>query len=596
MQNEDQRNILLAVVLSAVILFGWTFAQEYFFPPTPEQIAARQAAQQQQSQTQAASTGETSIPELPGSPDALPSLSAGLPREQVLATQERVVIDTPTLRGSVSLTGGRIDDLTLKNYQESIDDGSPNVTLLSPAGTAKPYYADFGWISSDRALPVPGNNTVWQASSNRLTPETPVTLTWNNGQGLTFERTLRIDKGYMINISQRVSNATNRAVDLAPYSLISRTGTPETLGYYILHEGPIGVLGGKLQEVDYSDLQEDKRVDGSTTGGWLGITDKYWLTALIPDQQQAVTTRFLYNGKNGVDRYQTDFFYAVQSVTPGQNIEFNSNFFAGAKEVPLIDKYDTELGIQDLDLAVDFGWFYYITKPFFYALHWLTGIVGNVGLSIMALTVVIKLILFPLANKSYVSMAKMRKLQPKLVALRERFGEDKQKLNQEMMTLYKQEKVNPMAGCLPIVVQIPIFFSLYKVLFVTLEMHQAPFYGWVHDLSVPDPTSLVNFFGLLPWGVPEAGSIIAFLNIGIWPVLMGITMFLQQRLNPQPTDPVQAKVFLFMPLFFTFLLGSFPAGLVIYWTWNNLLSIIQQAVIMKKAGVPLGRTPEPSKS
>ncbi|WP_020590887.1 membrane protein insertase YidC [Kiloniella laminariae] len=596
MQNEDQRNILLAVVLSAVILFGWTFAQEYFFPPTPEQIAARQAAQQQQSQTQAASTGESSIPELPGNLDAMLSLSEGLPREQVLATQERVIIDTPTIRGSVSLTGGRIDDLTLKNYQESIDDGSPNVTLLSPVGTANPYYADFGWISSDRTLPVPGNDTVWQASSNRLTPEAPVTLTWNNGQGLTFERTLRIDKGYMINISQRVSNATNKAVDLAPYSLISRTGTPETLGYYILHEGPIGVLEGKLQEVDYSDLQEDKRVDGATTGGWLGITDKYWLTALIPDQQQAVTTRFLYNGKNGVDRYQTDFFYAVQSVTPGQNIEFNSNFFAGAKEVPLIDKYDTELGIQDLDLAVDFGWFYYITKPFFYALHWLTGIVGNVGLSIMALTVVIKLILFPLANKSYVSMAKMRKLQPKLTALRDRFGDDKQKLNQEMMTLYKQEKVNPMAGCLPIVVQIPIFFSLYKVLFVTLEMHQAPFYGWVHDLSVPDPTSLVNFFGLLPWGVPEAGSIIAFLNIGIWPVLMGITMFLQQRLNPQPTDPVQAKVFLFMPLFFTFLLGSFPAGLVIYWTWNNLLSIIQQAVIMKKAGVPLGRTPEPSKS
>ncbi|WP_342667202.1 membrane protein insertase YidC [Kiloniella spongiae] len=588
MQNEDQRNILLAVVLSAVILFGWTFAQDYFFPPSQEQIAAREAAQQQQTQANIAS--DSSIPEVPGGTNNLLKLIEGRPREEALADAKRIIIDTPTVEGSISLTGGRIDDLVLKNYQTSIEEGSPNVVLLSPAQTKNPYYADFGWISSDRKLVVPDNKTVWTTTDASLTPENTVTLTWNNGSGLKFERELSIDDGYMISIKQRVVNTSDERVDLAPYSLVSRTNTPETLGYYILHEGPIGVLGGSLTEVDYSDLKEDGNVALPSTGGWLGITDKYWLTALIPDQSKEVSTRFIYSGKNGPDRYQTDYFYNVEAVAAGGTLEFSSNLFAGAKEVPLIDQYTDDLGIQDLDLAVDFGWFYYITKPFFYALHWLTGIVGNVGLSIMALTVIIKLFLFPLANKSYVSMAKMRKLQPKLVTLREKFGDDRQKLNQEMMTLYKQEKVNPMAGCLPIVIQIPIFFSLYKVLFVTLEMRQAPFYGWIHDLSVPDPTSLVNGFGLFPWGIPEADTLIAFLNIGIWPVLMGISMFLQQQLNPQPTDPVQAKVFLFMPLFFTFLLGTFPAGLVIYWTWNNLLSIIQQAVIMKKAGVPLGRT------
>ncbi len=595
MQNEDQRNIVIAVVLSAVILFGWTFAQDYFFPPSPEQIAAREAAQQR-AQTPASANSDGSIPDLPGGTDNLLSLIEGLPRDEALANGKRITIDTPTVRGSISLAGGRVDDLVLKNYQETIEEDSANVVLLSPAGTKNPYYADFGWISNDRSLPLPSNKTVWETTNTNLTPDSPVTLTWNNGQGLSFERTLKIDDGYMINVTQHVVNSSGNTVDLAPYSRVSRIGTPETLGYYILHEGPIGVLGGSLTEVDYSDLQDDKEIKIPTTGGWIGITDKYWLTALIPDQTKSANTRFFYSGKNGPDRYQTDYFYNAETVEPGQTIEFTSNLFAGAKEVPLIDEYNEKLGIQDLDLAVDFGWFYYITKPFFYALHWLTSIVGNVGLSIMALTVVIKMILFPLANKSYVSMAKMRKLQPKIAVLKEKFGEDRQKLNQEMMTLYKQEKVNPMAGCLPIVVQIPIFFSLYKVLFVTLEMRQAPFYGWVHDLSVPDPTSLFNVFGIMPWGIPEADTLLAFLNIGIWPVLMGISMFLQQQLNPQPADPIQAKVFLFMPLFFTFLLGTFPAGLVIYWTWNNLLSLIQQAVIMKKAGVSLGRTPAPSKS
>ncbi len=593
MQNEDQRNIVIAVILSAVILFGWTFAQEYFFPPSPEQIAAREAAQQQ-AQTQASAGSDGSIPDLPGGTDNLLSLIEGAPRDEVLANGTRITIDTPTVQGSISLVGGRVDDLVLKNYQETIEEDSDNVVLLSPAGTKDPYYADFGWISNDRNLSLPNHKTVWETTSTNLTPDSPVTLTWNNGQGLSFERTLKIDDGYMINVTQNVVNSSGNAVDLAPYSRVSRIGTPETLGYYILHEGPIGVLGGSLTEVDYSDLQDDKEIKIPTTGGWIGITDKYWLTALIPDQSKSANTRFYYSGKNGPDRYQTDYFYDAEIIGSGQTAEFTSNFFAGAKEVPLIDAYNEKLGIQDLDLAVDFGWFYYITKPFFYALHWMTGIVGNVGLSILAVTVVIKLFLFPLANKSYVSMAKMRKLQPKIVQLKEKFGEDRQKLNQEMMTLYKQEKVNPMAGCLPIIVQIPIFFSLYKVLFVTLEMRQAPFYGWINDLSVPDPTSLVNGFGLLPWGIPEADTLIAFLNIGIWPVLMGISMFLQQQLNPQPADPIQAKVFLFMPLFFTFLLGTFPAGLVIYWTWNNLLSLIQQAVIMKKAGVSLGRQPTAS--
>jgi YidC/Oxa1 family membrane protein insertase len=383
----------------------------------------------------------------------------------------------------------------------------------------------------------------------------------------------------MITATQKVTNSKGKAVGLFPYGLIARSGTPNTLGFYILHEGPLGVFDGTLREEDYDDLQETRKVELSSTGGWIGITDKYWLAALVPDQNSESTYRFVHSLKNKDDRYQVDYLGQETRLEPGQKIETVNHLFAGAKEVRRLDSYSEQYGIKNFDLAVDFGWFYFLTKPFFYAISWLYTYLGNFGLAIIAFTVFVKAVFFPLANKSYKSMAKMRELTPKMMAMREQFGDDKMRLNQEMMALYKQEKVNPASGCLPILVQIPVFFALYKVLFVNIEMRHAPFYGWIKDLSVADPTSIFNVFGLIPYTPPE------FMMIGAWPVLMGLTMWLQQRLNPQPTDPVQAKVFMFLPLFFTFLLGTFPAGLVIYWTWNNLLSIAQQRLIMFKMGV-----------
>jgi YidC/Oxa1 family membrane protein insertase len=394
----------------------------------------------------------------------------------------------------------------------------------------------------------------------------------------------------MFTVRQRVINNGAQAVSLSPYGLLNRTGTPETLGFYILHEGLIGILNESLQEVDYSDVKdaEKRTIPATTTGGWLGITDKYWGTALIPDQSVTVNTRFFSPMQGSSDVYQADYVYKEPLVAaPGGTVEAKSLLFAGAKRVVQIDTYRDNLGIAYFDKIVDFGWFYYITKPLFYALHWLNEKIGNFGIAILILTVCIKALFFPLANKSYKAMAKMRKLQPDMLSLRERFGEDKQRLNQEMMALYKREGANPMSGCLPILIQIPVFFALYKVMFVTIEMRQAPFFGWIKDLSAPDPTSILNAFGLFPWGVPELGAL-NVLNLGVWPLVMGITMFLQQRLNPQPPDPIQAKIFLFMPIMFTFLLATFPAGLVIYWAWNNTLSILQQMLIMKQAGVSFG--------
>ena len=446
-------------------------------------------------------------------------------------------------------------------------------------GAPKSYYAEFGWVGSSNDLKLPGPNTRWKSDQTELKPGKPVTLSWDNQAGLLFERTYKIDDHYMITAIQRVTNSKKNSVGLFPYGLVARSGTPKTLGFYILHEGPLGVFDGTLREYDYDDLQETRKVELSSTGGWIGITDKYWLAALIPDQNIGSTYRFVHSLKNKDDRHQVDYLGQETRIEPGQTTETVSRLFAGAKEVKLLDAYSEQYGISNFDLAVDFGWFYFLTKPFFYAISWLFSYLGNFGLAILAFTVFVKIVFFPLANKSYKSMAKMRELTPKLMAMREQFGDDKMRLNQEMMALYKQEKVNPASGCLPILVQIPVFFALYKVLFVNIEMRHAPFYGWIKDLSVADPTSIFNFFGLIPWTPPD------FMIIGAWPVLMGLTMWLQQRLNPQPTDPVQAKVFMFLPLFFTFLLGTFPAGLVIYWTWNNLLSIAQQKLIMFRMGV-----------
>jgi YidC/Oxa1 family membrane protein insertase len=404
-----------------------------------------------------------------------------------------------------------------------------------------------------------------------------------------FEQVITLDKNFMFTIQQRVVNEAGEVLTVSPYGVISRTGTPDILGFYILHEGMIGVFDEVLEEVDYSDLIEDGLVKPaqkqSTTGGWLGITDKYWLTALVPDANETVQTSFTGDRANNRDRYQADFLTDAKSIAPGQTLEVTNRLFAGAKETVLLDSYQDNLGISNFDLAVDFGWFYWLTKPIFYGIHFLNGVLGNFGLAILALTLGIKLLFFPLANKSYRSMSKMKLLQPKMMDLKERYGDDRQKLNMEMMELYKKEKVNPLSGCLPILLQIPVFFALYKVLFVTIEMRHAPFYGWINDLSAPDPLGLLEGFGMFPWEVPAA---LAIVNIGIWPLIMGLTMFLQQKLNPAPADPIQAKVFMFMPIMFTFILGGFPAGLVIYWAWNNSLSILQQYVIMRRMGVAIG--------
>ena len=590
----DQRNLVLAIVLSLVIMLGYQFVVvPYLFP---EQLERQQAERTEPAIPGAIppSSGTLGAPSLPGiagaeAPGAVTPDTAKS-RDAVLAEGPRVRIETPALRGSISLSGGRIDDLVLTRYRESIESDSPEIVLLSPYGGETPYFVDFGWTGRDAALPQA--DTLWQANGEVLAPGLPVTLSWDNGQGLRFERLYEIDENYMFSVTQRVFNNGTAAVSLAPYGLISRSGTPDILGFYILHEGPIGVFDGTLKEVDYSDLRDDGPVHIKSTGGWIGITDKYWLVALVPDQNSPVETRFLHDGVSGTDKYQADYLSEGQTIQAGSSAESRSRLFAGAKVVSLLDSYrdDPVDGIVNFDLSVDFGWFFYLTKPLFYALHYITGVVGNFGLGIMILTVLVKLVFFPLANKSYVSMAKMRKLQPEMLELRERFKDDKQRLNQEMMTLYKRDGANPASGCLPILVQIPVFFALYKVMFVTIEMRHAPFFGWIHDLSAPDPTSILNGFGLLPWDVPELG-VLGIISLGIWPIAMGLTMFAQQRLNPQPPDPVQAKIFLFMPIMFTFLLARFPAGLVIYWTWNNLLSICQQWVIMKRAGAPIGRNP-----
>ena len=588
----DQRNLVLAIVLSLGILITYEV-----FIGAPQ----REALLEQSQEAGLDETGRSTDAEIPTppsgetTPGAAPSEQGAAPgalsRAAALEEEPRIAIDSGTLAGSISLQGGRFDDLVLKQYRETIEPNSPLIKLLLPVGTARPYYANFGWSAAPGGPSVPNADSLWQADAETLSPDSPVTLTWDNGQGLRFERRVSLDQNYMFTVTQRVVNSGEADVQISPYGLISRTGTPEVLGFYILHEGLLGVFNNTLEEIDYSDLADDGPEQFDSTGGWLGITDKYWLAALVPDQAQQIQARFLHTSPNTQDKYQADYLYSTVTVPAGGEVEVTSRLFAGAKEARLLDAYRDDLGIPRFDRAVDFGWFYFLTKPFFYALHYFAELLGNFGLSILLLTVLIKLAFFPLANKSYKAMAKMRKLQPEMLELRERYGDDKQKLNQEMMALYKREGANPVSGCLPVVIQIPVFFALYKVLFVTIEMRQAPFYGWIHDLSARDPTTILNGFGLFPWEVPDLGFL-NILNLGVWPLLMGLSMVMQHRLNPQPADPVQAKIFLFMPIIFTFLLAQFPAGLVIYWTWNNLLSILQQAVIMKRAGVPIGRQPK----
>ena len=570
----DNRNLLLAIVISIGILLVFQMMMPPPEPPPPTEETGVPGA------PPGAETG--AIP----TPGGLPAPSGVVPGTQPAARQPategqapRIPIEDGRVSGSIPLAGARIDSITLKDYRQTPDPDSSLITLLSPPGTRGAFYAELGWVAADGTTPVPAGDTLWATNDRQLSRERPLKLSWDNGAGLRFARTVELADDFLLTVEQSVANDTASPVTLYPYGLVSRSGTPETSGFFILHEGPLGVLGEGLQEHDYDDLADDGEIKVENTQGWLGITDKYWLTALIPEPGEAFTARFLHRLEQGLDKYQTDYLRTAVTVPPGGRVAVRNHVFAGAKKAHLLDRYRDDLNFAKFDLAIDFGWFYFLTKPFFYALSWLQGVLGNFGLAILALTVGVKLVFFPLANKSYRSMSQMKALQPEMVKLRERLGDDRQKLNQEMMALYKREKVNPAAGCLPILIQIPVFFALYKVLFVAIEMRHAPFYGWIEDLSAVDPTNLFTLFGLVDWGPPS------FLHLGVWPILMGLSMWAQMRLNPTPADPIQAKIFQFMPLVFTFLLATFPAGLVIYWTWNNLLSMAQQWVIMRRHGV-----------
>ena len=564
--NPETRNLVAAISLSMAVLIGY---QLFFVDIKKDQY---------QQEIIAENVGDSSNIPIPSN-DNSGILNTENTKSTVVTTVPRVSVISKEVTGSISLKGARIDDVTLSQYRETLDPDSNLIDLLLKSNERNPYFLEFGWSSPD-GVKVPNGKTLWKASKEILSPDSNVTLSWDNGEGVVFYQDISIDDTFMFTVNQRVKNNSKNLITLYPYGLIRRTGEPDTTRFFVLHEGPLGVFDGTLSEKSYEDLEDAGKkginIKPLEAGGWIGLTDKYWLTALLPDQKEIFNFTYRHLNSNG-GQYQTDFLGKAIKIKSNSQGESLSRAFAGAKRLTLFDDYEERFDIKHFDLAIDFGWFYFLTKPFFYALSWANDYLGNFGLAILAITVIVKLVFFPLANKSYKSMAKMRNLGPEIKKLRERVGDDRQKLNQEMMNLYKKEKVNPAAGCLPILVQIPVFFALYKVLFVSIEMRQTPFFGWIKDLSVADPTSMFNLFGLLPYSTSMLPD---FLNLGIWPLLMGVTMFLQQRLNPTPPDPIQAKIFAWMPVAFTFLLATFPAGLVIYWTWNNLLSICQQWLIM----------------
>ena len=567
--NPETRNLVLAISLSMTVLIGY---QLFFVEPV------KVNKDQYQQENVAKNLNDSSNIPIPSSGNS-GVLHSDNDKTIEVKSVPRVSLISKEVAGSISLRGARIDDITLTQYRETLDPESSLINLLLKSNESNPYFITFGWSSPDN-VKVPDGKTLWKSSKGVLSPDTNVTLSWDNGEGITFYQDISIDDTFMFTVNQRVLNNSKKSITLYPYGLIRRTGEPDTTKFFVLHEGPLGVFDGTLSEKSYEDLSDAGKkglnIKPTEAGGWIGLTDKYWMTALLPDQKENYNFTYRHLKSNG-GQYQTDFLGTAVKIDPKSQGEFLSRSFAGAKRLALFDDYEERFNIKHFDLAIDFGWFYFLTKPFFYALSWANDYLGNFGLAILAITVAVKLVFFPLANKSYKSMAKMRNLSPEIKKLRDRVGDDRQKLNQEMMNLYKKEKVNPAAGCLPILVQIPVFFALYKVLFVSIEMRQTPFFGWIKDLSVADPTSMFNLFGLLPYSTSMLPD---FLNLGVWPLLMGVTMFLQQRLNPTPPDPIQAKIFAWMPVAFTFLLATFPAGLVIYWTWNNLLSICQQWLIM----------------
>ena len=586
--QDQNKNLILATALSFLVILVWFM----LFPP-PDPTIDPNAPATVETQAGASGVDMALAPPAAGGDGATPA-EGGAPAV-TQATAPRVPIATAEVEGSISLIGGRIDDLSLRGYFETLDEGSPIVRLLSPVGTEDPYYALYGWApGGDLGFDqVPGANTEWRIEQGEtLTPDTPVTLVWDNGNGLIFRRIVAIDQNFMFTVTQSVENTGAGAVRLAPYGIVARHGLPDDLqNFFILHEGVVRKVDGQLDELGYDDVTDldvvareaaAAEVVEVAENGWIGFTDKYWMTTLIPGAAQPFTSVTKYVAS--ADIYQTEARLPAMTVEPGQTAQVTTRLFAGAKEWETIRTYQDEGGIDRFIDSIDWSWFYFLTKPMFWLLHTLNVTIGNMGLAIIALTVIVKAALFPLAYKSYASMARMRELQPQMEKIKERVGDDRQKMQQEMMDLYKREKVNPASGCLPILLQIPIFFSLYKVIFVTLELRHAPFFGWLNDLSMPDSSSTFNLFGLLPWAAPEPTSILALIFIGVLPILLGISMWLQQKLNPQPTDPTQAAIFAWLPWVFMFMLGGFASGLLVYWIANNMITFAQQYIIMKRHG------------
>lgn len=572
--KSEIRNFILAVVVSAIFLY----AVDTLFPA--KNTTATTAPAAQSNQIKPPSPNEASFaPSLPAQAAAaaqqaqaekIPQVTQSV--EDILNESDRIAVKTPSLEGSIRLKGARFDNLSLIKYRETLAENSPFIRLFSPAGTEYPYFAEFGWTSND-SVELPNAQTVWQTSDAELTPAKPVTLSWQNKKGVKFIRQIAVDDNYMFTITDRVENNSKEAVTLFNYGLVGRTNVPEATRGAVL-EGMVGYLDNSLKEYNYAKMDKEKQTSFSTTGGWAGITDKYWMAVLAFEQDAGnVFVKFTENDTAAGKHYQADFLMPPKRIEAGEAVHVSTHMFAGAKELSLIDAYEKDLNIKRFDLTVDFGWYYFLTKPFFYILRFFYGFFGNMGLAILFFAFLLRLAMYPIANKSFVNMEKMKVLGPKITELQQKYGEDKVTLNQKIMDLYKREQVNPASGCLPMLIQIPVFFSLYKVLYISLDLRQAPFYGWIHDLSAPDPSSVFTLFGLVNWPVPD------MLNIGIWPVVMGLTMWLQQKMSPAPADKTQARVIAFMPIFMTFLLGNLASGLVIYWAWSNILAIIQQRSI-----------------
>ena len=570
----EQKNLFLAIGLSVaiIIVFQLLFPQQSVMPPTStNDIEEIQPA--------------TSIDD-----NQVVSRTIIKSKEEIIVLSDRVNIKNSSLSGSINLTGGILDDLVLLKYKESLNDDSKNINLFSPEETTNPYYIEFGWkklSNNSSVFDLPTRDTQWSATASNLTPNSPVTLVWTNKQNVTFKIHFEIDDNYLFNVSQIIENNSSSNIEVFPYRLIKRINLPDTINFFILHEGLISLLNDELLEKDYDDLQDDcsttnneKKLfcDQKSKGGWLGFTDKYWMSALIPDPDETINANYRHSN-NGKDDFRVGYVGKVFDIKPQSTLLYIGKVFAGAKSLKILDNYKNNNNITRFTDAIDWGWFSFLTKPISYAINWFYGYAGNFGLAIVAFTILMRLILFPLAHTSFKSMAKMKKLQPEMQRLKETYPDDRKKMQQELMALYKREGANPVAGCLPLIVQIPIFFSLYKVLFCTIEMYHAPFYGWIHDLSAPDPLGALTLFGIISWDVP---AFLSIANIGILPIFMGFTMWLQQKLNPAPTDPTQAKIFKFLPFVFTFILAGFAAGLVLYWSVNNILSISQQWIIQRK--------------